>query len=459
MAAAEHDDGTRVLVVTTDRVGHGMAGPAIRAWELARLLQVDHDVVLASPYPVEQPTVGFRAAVAGDRGALEPLVRSCDVVIGIAGCVHHHAWIGELDDVAVVVDAYDPTALEALERYAGGPADDAEAAYADALAQMVEPLRWADLVLCASTRQRDLLVGILLALGRINPDTYASDPTLASMLAVVPFGLPAEPPEAPDPGPLRGPDGVAGPDDVVLLWAGGIYDWLDPLTLIDAVARLDDRHKAVFLGVTHPTPAVGAMPMAARARRRSDELGLTDRRVFFNDGWVPYDQRAGWLLDADIGVSLHGDHLETAYAFRTRMLDYLWTALPILCTDGDALADLVRAEGLGAVVPPGDPDAVAEAVRVMDDPARRADHRAALADEAGRRTWPEVAAPLLRWCERPRRAADRCAGPARPTPPWLHAGGPTPDAPATPRRVRDVAVSTARRAAGRATRPLRGAGA
>lgn len=452
---------TRILVVTVDRVGREMAGPAIRAWELARLLAGEgHDVVLASPYPVEQATEGFRVALAGGRDDLEPLVRACDVVVGIAGCIHHHPWIGQIEDLAVVVDAYDPTALEALERFAHDPAEVRDAAYADGLAQMVEPLRWADLVLCASERQRDLLVGILLAVGRINPTTYAADPTLGSLLAVVPFGLPTEAPEAPSPGPLRGPDGPAGPDDLVLLWAGGIYDWLDPITLIEGVAQLGDGVKAVFMGSGHPTPAVGAMPMAARARARADELGLTGRRVFFNDGWVPYHERAGWLLDADVGVSLHGRHLETVYAFRTRMLDYLWTALPILCTDGDALADLVRRRGLGAVIPPGDPDALAEAVRIMDDPARRAEHRAALSALAPASTWPVVAEPLLAWCRHPRRAADRAGG-ARPgEPAWLAlaAQRSAPAAPPAP-GLAAATRTTARRAAGRARRALQGGGA
>ena len=446
---------TRILVVTTDRVGDTMAGPGIRAWELARLLAGDgHDVVLASPYPVERSTPGFRAAVGVEAPDLRPLVAATDVVVGIAGCLHHQPWIGAVDDVAVVIDAYDPTALEALERHAASPPAEREGAYADGLAQMVEPLRWADLVLCASERQRDLLVGVLLAVGRINPVTYAADPTLGELLAVVPFGLPDDPPVAPAVDPLRGPEGPADPDDLVLLWAGGIYDWLDPLTLVEALPLLDDHVVAVFPGVAHPTPAVGPMPMVDRLVARARALDLLGTRVHLGEGWVPYDERAGWLLGADIGVSLHGRHLETVYAFRTRMLDYLWTALPILCSDGDALADLVRAHGLGRVVPPGDAPALAEAVRLMDDPAQRAGQRAALADVAAGCTWAQVAEPLRAFCRSPHRAADRSAGSAPPPPAWLSAvadrsaaGAGAPPAPGP--------VHLARRLGGRALRALR----
>ena len=57
------------------------------------------------------------------------------------------------------------------------------------------------------------------------------------------------------------------------------------------------------------------------------------------------------------------DHLETRFSFRTRMLDYLWATLPIVCTRGDHFAELVEREGLGLTVPYGDPEALAAAIR------------------------------------------------------------------------------------------------
>src|SRR5690606_21779831 len=104
----------------------------------------------------------------------------------------------------------------------------------------------------------------------------------------------------------------------------------------------------------------------------------------------------------------HVPHLETRYSFRTRMLDYLWARLPIVCTEGDYFGDLVRAEGLGRAVPPRDPAALADALAtLLDDPASAAEARAALARVAA--GWPGSAAgePLRRFCDSPRFAADR----------------------------------------------------
>ena len=50
-------------------------------------------------------------------------------------------------------------------------------------------------------------------------------------------------------------------------------------------------------------------------------------------------------MEADVGVSLHLEHLETTYSFRTRMLDYLWAGLPIVASAGDGFAEIISRRG------------------------------------------------------------------------------------------------------------------
>jgi glycosyltransferase involved in cell wall biosynthesis len=176
------------------------------------------------------------------------------------------------------------------------------------------------------------------------------------------------------------------------------------LTPIRAVAQLAERRDDVrlyFLGVEHPNPAVPRMEMAGRAVRLAEELGVRDRFVFFNFGWVPYAERAGYLLEADAGISAHVETVEARYAFRTRVLDYLWARLPILATHGDALADLVEREALGATLAPGDVDGWTAAIeRVLDaggeESARR---RVRIGEVREQFTWPRVVEPLARLAE------------------------------------------------------------
>ena len=170
---------------------------------------------------------------------------------------------------------------------------------------------------------------------------------------------------------LRGVVDGIDDDDFVLVWGGGIYNWFDPLTLIRGVGKVVDEHPDVklwFMGSAHPNPGVPKMQMAHNAYRLAEELGLLGKHVFFNEGWVPYHQRQNYLLEADVGVSTHYEHLETAFSFRTRVLDYLWCSLPIIATEGDSLSLVVKERELGLTVPPEDVDAVAAAiVRLRDD--------------------------------------------------------------------------------------------
>jgi glycosyltransferase involved in cell wall biosynthesis len=391
-----------------------MAGPAIRAVELSRVLAAGgHPVVLAAPAvaPVSNlGSVGLEAA--SSVASLRALVDRADVVVAFSALVADHPWLGSCD-VMLIVDAYDPGLLETLERRRGEPVNAQRDWTAAAQRHLVEPLRHADVVLVASERQRHLIVGMLAALGRLGPRTVAEDPALTRLVAVVPFGTPPGEPPSSSSRPLTGPEGLVGPGKRVALWGGGLYDWLDPLALVEAMARTDaDDLVAVFLAGPHPTPAVGRMALVDDARARARDLGLLGRRVVFHEQWVPYDQRIEWLGDAAMGVSLHHRHVETEFAFRTRILDYLWARLPVVCSDGDHWSTVVRADDLGRVVVPGDVDGVA---RALDDMAgaspeeqRARAERAAVV--AARHAWPRVAEPLLRACAEPRQAADRRVG-------------------------------------------------
>jgi glycosyltransferase involved in cell wall biosynthesis len=214
---------------------------------------------------------------------------------------------------------------------------------------------------------------------------------------VVPFGLPSEPP------PPRGP--FPGLDGRVLLWGGGLWSWLDPVTPMRAVDLLPDDVHMVVMGAGRPgLDATGQRPALERALAEA----CRHERVHVNESWVPYAERGRWLAGAALGISAHRDHLEARYAHRTRILDYLWAGLPVVTTRGDALADLVERERLGRTVAPGDVEGFAAACTALlgaeGDTAR--ERVAAVAPSL---RWEEVAAPLVRWCadEQPRRAVRR----------------------------------------------------
>ena len=103
---------------------------------------------------------------------------------------------------------------------------------------------------------------------------------------------------------------------------------------------------------------------------------------------------------ADCAISAHPDHLEARYAHRTRLLDCLWARLPIVCTEGDELADLVDLQELGTTAPTGDPEALSVALETVLSRGREA-YRERLSEAAAAHSWARAAAPLVRWFDRP----------------------------------------------------------
>ena len=395
---------TRVVVATADVLGASMAGPAIRAWQFASALADDgHDVSLLS-------TAGCTRESDGrfEVGLLDVVPAGVEVFV-VQGSVLQNVPAIATSDACVVVDLYDPYHLENLELSRERSHRDRMAVVHNATAILNRAMRRGDFFLTASEKQRDFWIGALASLGRVNALTYDADPSLRSLLDLVPFGVSAEPPARTVPA-LRGVMPGIGADDIVLLWGGGLYNWFDPQTLVRAVNEVRQTHdevRLVFLGGKHPNPAVPAMRTAAETRALCDELGLTGKWVFFNEGWVPYDDRGSFLLDADIGVSTHLDHVETAFSFRTRILDYLWAGLPVVATAGDVFSDVISDSGIGRTVPAEDVEALAVALlSLIEDPAARA----ACADASRRLSqayrWDVVLAPLLDYCRAPRRAPD-----------------------------------------------------
>jgi glycosyltransferase involved in cell wall biosynthesis len=400
----------RVLVVCSDRISRQMAGPGIRSYELAKALRPHvAEVMLAGLETDEEPLedVEVTRYHIRDPSRLKPLIARADVIVAQPQWPVLAGWL-RASDARLAYDLYDPEPLELLESMSGRRMALRRLLLAMTVDRVVDALHDADFLMCASESQRDIWLGGLLAERLIDPPAYDRDPSLRSLLDVVPFGLPAEPPaeRAHASGP-RERFGLASEDEVIL-WNGGIWNWLDAPTAIRAVALLADRRPRVRLLFMGAAQSGAGARAAAEARTVAAELGVLGRHVFFNSDWVPYAERDDWLLESDCAISTHLDHLETRFAFRTRLLDCFWARLPVVCTGGDDLGALVERSGAGVAVAPRDHAATADALEQVLSRGRAA-HANALAALARSFAWPRVAAPLIRFAteggRRPRRPA------------------------------------------------------
>jgi GT2 family glycosyltransferase len=260
-----------ILVVTGEPLAAQMAGPAIRAWEIAKALSRIGDVRLLTLADTEIEGDGFEVATT-EFVELRKHTNWADVIVFQGLLLEGAPWLFSSQKI-VVADVYDPFHLEQLEQARPLSKGRRAAAVRDTTEVINDQLRRADFLLCASEKQRDFWLGQLAGQGRINPPVYDEDPSLDSLIAVVPFGVSDEPPVQTAHGIKGVVPGIAETDKVIL-WGGGVYNWFDPLTLVRAVARLVVRHpevKLYFMGLKHPNPGVPQMRMAWELRQLSDE--------------------------------------------------------------------------------------------------------------------------------------------------------------------------------------------
>jgi glycosyltransferase involved in cell wall biosynthesis len=410
---------TSILIVSHEPLTEQMTGPTIRNWELAHVLANHMEVTLAVPGQPEVEASEFKV-VGWDTAPLDDLIALHDVVQASGYLLDRHPGIAKARHL--VVDLYDPFALENLHMHVGATPEERYGIAARDRAVQTRSLRAGDVFLCASERQRDFWLGWLAGAGRVNPFVHDVDAGLQRFLMVVPFGVPEMHPTR-QARRFRGVVPGIAEEDTVVIWGGGIWNWFDPLTLIRAADRTRDKlpHlRVLFPAPASPSPEVMPMRMSDEARRLSDQMGLTGSRVFFGSSWIPYKEHGSVLLESDIGVSLHQDSVETRMSFRTRILDYLWAGLPIIATEGDSMADLIRVEDLGAVVPAGSVDAVVTAlVELGADPERRSACAKRSEAAASRFRWSVAAKPLVDYCKAPYQAPDRAVLRGEsPTTPW-----------------------------------------
>jgi glycosyltransferase involved in cell wall biosynthesis len=404
----------RVLVVSNDHVGTQMAGPGIRSYHFAKELSKHFSVTLAVPDAPDIALDGVELVTVQptDARALTMFALEHDAVVSQRLPVNTALRLAA-STIRVVYDLYAPVPLELLALQSNvAPSLDMRLHERHERRVLETALATGDAFICASDRQRDLWLGWLGALGRLDATRYAHDASFRGLIDVVPFGIDDVSVERGH--VLRGVMPGIEPEAKVLLWAGGLWNWLDPLTIIRAVAslgRLRDDVRLVFLGTQRPNPTIRRMSMTDRAIRLADELGVRNKLVFFNEGWVPYAQRGAWLAEADIGVSAHFADIETRFAFRTRLLDYLWAGLPIVTTEGDVLSDLVKERRLGRTVGVRDVDGWHQALGdLLEDEAERTEIRGRVADEREQFRWSRVTEPLVALAGT---AGERIAVPAR----------------------------------------------
>ena len=404
-----------VFLVSDDVAGEKMAGPGIRAWELSKALARHFKVALAIPdYSTRGQDPAFYRDLPFDLfyyaqsnpSVLKEVGEKSRIVVVQGYILSKFPFLKDLP-AYLICDLYVPFPLENLfvHKWKVAGLADREFVHLNDLRVFNDQILNGDHFLCASGRQKDLFVGSLLSLDRINPEILDMTPSLDDLISVVPFGItPDSEAEATGERVIRGRIPAVAEDDILFFWGGVITNWYDPPTLLTAfrdALRENPRLKLYFIAKRHPNPLLPEFDAANEAVKLAHELGLADRHVFFNENWIEYKRKGLYFREADIGISIHMTHFETYYSFRIRLLDYLKYQLPILCTKGDFFAGLVEEERLGLTVESEDRAGLTRAMLTLaGDPAERERIRARLAGVKARFTWETTTKPLVEHCRR-----------------------------------------------------------
>jgi len=393
----------KILIISSEVLSKEMAGPAIRVWNFAKVLSEHMDVTLAVPNKADLPEQDFKLVQFFDDGQLKGLIKDNDIIL-CGGMTFAKYQSIKTCGKYLIIDIYDPYNLATLAEYEKEPVKKQLEIFKSIHNIFNEQFYYGDFFICASERQRDFWLGMLAALNRVNPYSYRQDPSLRKMIDVVPFGLPGNKPIHTE-GVLRDKVDGIGKDDFIIIWGGGVYNWFDPITLVkamDKVKKKRDDIKLFFMGIKHPNPEVREFDMAGKTVELAKKLDLYDKNIFFNFGWVDYEERQNYLLESDIGIITHPMHIETRFSFRTRILDYLWAGLPIVSTKGDSLSDLIEQNNLGITVEDGDTSSLADAIiRLAEDREYYSECVANIEKISEQYTWDKVCKPIISFCKDP----------------------------------------------------------
>ncbi len=139
--------------------------------------------------------------------------------------------------------------------------------------------------------------------------------------------------------------------------------WLVPVKGIDILVDAVDRHRGLLAGVTFSI--CGGGDLADAMRRRVAELGLNDQIRF--EGWVSGEGKLRALAACDVLVLPSRNE-----GMPNAVLEAMASGRPVIGTDVGGVSDLIGPASRGCLIPPENPDALAQAIATLaGDPVRR----------------------------------------------------------------------------------------
>jgi 2-polyprenyl-3-methyl-5-hydroxy-6-metoxy-1,4-benzoquinol methylase len=406
-----------ILIITPGELGDIRVGLGMRHWEIAAALaSMGKTVTLASTQKRKTLVAGEGFVVLEDgwRGDIDELLATHATVLTQGGAFDAvpelMRYTGKL-----IIDLITPYHIEDLHR------GDAEFQYGhESLSRM---LKRGDAFICGNESQRIYWMGMLMALRHCEQtvpfinraDALASenisvthtpklfshaaledDPEFRRVIDIVEFGVRETAPVKRRP-VLKGVEQGIDEGDFVIMWFGGIWNWLDPIPLLRAVAEAHAQAPRIKLYFSmYREKGKNPTARAIETKKYAEHHGLLGQCVFFKEYPVSFAERDDYLLESDLGIFVQTKNLETTLSARTRVYDYIWAGLIPFMNEGDEMAAVLKRTNSGFVIKEYSKDEVRDAlVRAARDASLRAEVRENLMSLRESLLWTKQVMPIV----------------------------------------------------------------
>jgi glycosyltransferase involved in cell wall biosynthesis len=113
----------------------------------------------------------------------------------------------------------------------------------------------------------------------------------------------------------------------------------------------------------------GGGPLEENLKNLAQRLNIKENIEF--TGWVDFTEIPKYVRAADVGIVPHRSNPHTNTTVPHKLFHYMASGIPVIVTETDAVARIVRETNSGLVVPPEDSEAFAEAAVELADSDRR----------------------------------------------------------------------------------------
>jgi len=393
--------------------------PGLRTWQLAEVLarQRHHVTIGVIEFGQFDPSHGMpQATRREDLGTHISLVRlqyHPQITAAALSTLHRgtrFTCIVSTTDIMNSVAAVIPERLPLWLDYNGDPFAEkqlqglvhhSDAALLDQWRMYFGGLYAGDRFSCASTMQRQALIGQLAFAGRLNQHNCGEE-----LIHVMPnCSRAVERDTRRKFLPVKGH--LAPTTAFLALWSGGYNTWSDPVTLFQGLEMAIEADPTIYFASTGGAISGHDNESFRRFETLVESSRFRDHYIFL--GWRSTDEMGSIFEQSDVALNVDRYSVEAELGTRTRMVEWLQFQVPVVSTALSELPLQLQAQNLITTFDVGSAEGLRDAILKVKSDHAAAKARAAKAREFFEAQFNEekIFAPLLKWAEAPHFAKDR----------------------------------------------------